>query len=88
MRAPIAWRRSCCKTVTVERTAMPDATTGPVEGRLASWIEGCGCPGFGTKGQRLVRERPWFVASVIAVNLGVLAYAGYPQKRLAVLLGQ
>ena len=66
---------------------MPDATTAPPEGRLASWIEGCGCPGFGTKGQRLVRERPWFMASVIAVNLGVLAYAGYPQKRLAVLLG-
>jgi signal transduction histidine kinase len=65
---------------------MPDATAAPPEGRLASWIEGCGCPGFGTKGQRLVRERPWFVASVIATNLGVLAYAGYPQKRLAVLL--
>jgi signal transduction histidine kinase len=66
---------------------MPDATTAPPEGRLASWIEGCGCPGFGTKGQKFVRERPWFMASVIAVNLGVLAYAGYPQKRLAVLLG-
>ena len=65
---------------------MPDAMTAPPEGRLASWIEGCGCPGFGTKGQRLFRERPWFMAGVIAVNLCVLAYAGYPQKRLAVLL--
>ena len=59
----------------------------PGEGRLTSWIEGCGCPGFGPKGQQLVKRRPWFMAVVISVNLGVMAYAGYPRERLAVLLG-
>jgi len=59
---------------------------GPGEGRLANWIEGCGCPAFGPRGERFVRQRPWFMATVIAVNLGVLTYAGYPHRRLAVLL--
>jgi signal transduction histidine kinase len=64
---------------------MPVSPSG--EGRLSSWIKGCGGPGFsGVEGQRFVRQRPVFMAAVISGNLAVLAYAGYPQGRLAVLM--
>jgi signal transduction histidine kinase len=65
-----------------------NAMSAPVEGRLSSWMRECGCAGFGgPAGQRFVRQRPWFMASVISVNLAVLSYAGYPGRRLALLLG-
>jgi signal transduction histidine kinase len=57
------------------------------EGRLSTWIKGCGGPGFsGHEGHRFVRQRPVFMAMVITGNLAVLAYAGYPPRRLSVLL--
>ncbi len=65
--------------------AMPTTTAG--EGRLSTWIKECGgCELSTVEGQRFVRQRPLFMAIVIGTNLAVLAQAGYPGRRLAVLL--
>jgi signal transduction histidine kinase len=57
------------------------------ERNLTSWMEGCGCAAFGPAGQRFVKKRPWFMVLIFASNLTLLFLAGYPQRRLATMVG-
>ena len=59
----------------------------PKEGRIEAWLQLGHCPAFGPSAQRWMRQRPWFIALVVGMNISVLDLAGLSRPRLLTLLG-